>query len=169
MKSSENSSNLFTSLNLEEQTVVVCLLLEFGVLKKEKRNYDWFFVFDLCFGDLNCRVLPCSCNLAKPIDQFTIDSCLSLFFANSRGRKTLFVTACPWWNNRTSLRELDQKFLVIGNSFLNFVFFCLGVERLLPKPHNVLWAVKLYLQKNLATITWLGEIKIHVCLVTWLE
>ena len=78
---------------------------------------------------------------------------LKLSSENNSVRKNLFVCACFCWDSRPSLREMDKKFMFVGNigygdSYLEFLFRHFKVFRLHAKLHDAAGAMRAHSGKG---------------------
>ena len=79
---------------------------------------------------------------------FRLHPGLKMSFEHNSFRKNLFLMACFVWDSRLSLREMDQKFNIVGtigygDSYLDSVFRYSKVFRLHAILHDAAGAVRL--------------------------
>ena len=85
--------------------------------------------------------------------------------------KNLILSACSCWDSTLSSLRMDQHFKLArtidyGDSYLEFFFHRFKVFRLHAVLQDPAGAVRAHSGKGSATVTWLKEDQIHVCLVT---
>ena len=128
----------------------------------EWNNYSWI------------KQAPSRMDVLFLISVFLLYPEIKKTFKHNSVRKNLFLSACFCWDSGLSLREMEQKFkfggpIGYGNSCLDSVFRYSKVFRLHAILHDVAGAVRPHSVKDLTTATWLVEVQILTCLVTWLD
>ena len=84
---------------------------------------------------------------------FRLGPGLKMSFEHNSIRKTLFLSACFYWDPRLSLREMDQNYkyggtIGYGDSYLEFLFRHFKVFRLHAIVHDAARAVRAHSAKG---------------------